>query len=360
MDFWAALMGIGSVRRRENVDRGPIEGEMTVDDERLAINDSSPQPQPRVSVGIPFYNAEKTLADAIRSVFAQTLTDWELILVDDGSTDGSLEIALSIDDPRVRVVSVGKNLGLSARLNQIAHEATGKYLARMDADDLMHPSRLEAQLDFLRRRPEVDVVGTGMVILDEAGQPIGRRQPPSDVSARIVLQKGAFAHATIMGKLDWFRRNPYDSAFDGCEDRELWFRSFARSRFANLPGCFYFCAERSAFSLRKYSVRCRTTARCYRRHAPSFAGSGVAFLLASRNELKPVIYAAATALGLQKRLLDRRNQPLSSEESKSAMEVLQVVRGSVLPLTAESCSRRNEFTSGPEGMKTINEKPGLR
>jgi glycosyltransferase involved in cell wall biosynthesis len=291
---------------------------------------------PAVTVGIPFYNARQTLADAVRSVFAQTFADWELILVDDGSTDGGLDVARSVNDSRVQVVSDGRNLGLSARLNQIVHLARGEYHARMDADDLTHPGRLEAQLGFLTRQPEVDVVGTGMLILDEAGLPVAKRLPPMDISPYTVLRKGAFAHATIMGRVDWFRKNPYDSAFDGCEDRELWLRSFARSRFANLPECYYFCSEHSSFSLRKYAARCRTNAKCYRKHAPGLAGRGTAFVLASREELKPVIYTVATALGLEKRLISRRSQPLSSEERERAMEVLLSVRGTALPLSAES------------------------
>src|SRR5512136_1054483 len=88
-----------------------------------AIDGTAAMTAPRVTVGIPFYNAGQTLADAVRSVFAQTLTDWELILLDDGSTDRGLEFARSIDDPRVRVVSDGRNLRLAARLNQIAEFA---------------------------------------------------------------------------------------------------------------------------------------------------------------------------------------------------------------------------------------------
>jgi glycosyltransferase involved in cell wall biosynthesis len=290
---------------------------------------------PLVTVGIPFYNAQATLADAIRSVYAQTLTDWELILVDDGSSDGSLGIARSVDDSRVRVVSDGPNFGLSARLNQIAQLARGDYLARMDADDLMHPARLEAQLDFLRRQPDVDVVGTGMFMLDEAGRPVAKRLPPLNIDANAVLRRGAFAHATVMGRVDWFRSKPYDSAFDGCEDRELWLRSFTRSRFANLTDCYYFCAEHRSFSLRNYSTRCRLNARVYRKHASAFVGRGTALVLAGREELKPVIHMAAVALGLDQRLLGRRNQPLSSEETGRAEEALLLVRGTALPLSSE-------------------------
>ena len=114
----------------------------------------------RVTIGIPFYNAKHTLADAIRSVFAQTFQDWELILADDGSTDGSAEIARMVDDPRVTVISDGMNRGLPYRLNKITELARADYIARMDADDLMHPERLTLQVQYLDANPAVDVVST--------------------------------------------------------------------------------------------------------------------------------------------------------------------------------------------------------
>jgi glycosyltransferase involved in cell wall biosynthesis len=306
------------------------------------------QPSPLLTVGISFYNAEQTLADAIRSVFAQTLTDWELILVDDGSTDGSLEIASSVADSRVRVVSDGKNLGLSARLNQIALLARGEYLARMDSDDLMHPDRLEAQLDFLKRQPEVDVVGSGMLILDEDGCPVAKRLPQTRIDAQYVLLKGAFAHATIVGRLGWFQRNPYDSAFDGCEDRELWLRSFARSHFANLPECFYFCTEHSSFSLKKCIARGRTNARCYRKHGSAFVGRGTAFVLASREELKTAVYAAAVTLGLEQRLINRRSVKLTMQEQSVAAEVLARIRATQIPLRSATEDEALVGTGSPD------------
>ena len=103
-----------------------------------------------VTIGIPFLNARRTLADAVRSVFAQTHGDWELLLVDDGSTDGSSDVVRQLLDPRVRLLADGVTLGLCARLNQIAAAARGAYLARMDADDLMHPERIARQLEHLR------------------------------------------------------------------------------------------------------------------------------------------------------------------------------------------------------------------
>ena len=100
-----------------------------------------------LTIGLPFYNNEKTLADAIKSVLVQSYTDWELILTDDGSTDTSLSIAneFAKNDKRIIVISDSINKGLSYRLNQIADMTTTRYLARMDADDMMMPRKLKSR-----------------------------------------------------------------------------------------------------------------------------------------------------------------------------------------------------------------------
>ena len=103
-----------------------------------------------VYVGIPFYNAEKYLDYAIRSVLNQTYTNWKMTLIDDGSTDSSLALARKYtSDTRVKVISDGRNKGLVYRLNELVKLSDCKYFVRMDADDIMHPQRLEKQLRYL-------------------------------------------------------------------------------------------------------------------------------------------------------------------------------------------------------------------
>ena len=120
-----------------------------------------------VTIGLPFYNAEKYLALAIESVLQQTYTNWELLLLDDGSTDNSLSIAQSYaqKDSRIKVISDGKNKNLATRLNELPSLAQGLYLARMDADDIMHSARIERQLSVLKAHPEIDVLGTNAYII---------------------------------------------------------------------------------------------------------------------------------------------------------------------------------------------------
>ena len=104
-----------------------------------------------ISIGIPFYNAEEYLSYAILSVLIQSYREWELILIDDGSSDNSLAIAnmYAEKDSRIRVISDRTNKKLPYRLNQLIEESTGNFISRMDADDIMHPERLEKQLRFL-------------------------------------------------------------------------------------------------------------------------------------------------------------------------------------------------------------------
>src|SRR5262249_34040156 len=156
---------------------------------------------------------------AVRSVFAQTHDDWELLLIDDGSTDGSLDVVRNLDDSRVRIVSDGTNRGLCARLNQIAALSRGRYLARMDADDLMHPERIERQLQFLRTHPEVDVLDTAIYTMDDDLTLLGiRGDRPLDPRPESVLRHGLLIHPTAMGRAEWFRAHPYDPAYVRAED----------------------------------------------------------------------------------------------------------------------------------------------
>ena len=142
-----------------------------------------------VTIGLPFYNAEKYLALAIESVLQQTYTDWELLLLDDGSTDNSLSIAQSYaqKDSRIKVISDGKNKNLATRLNELPSLAQGLYLARMDADDIMLPARIERQLAVLKAHPEIDVLGTNAYIINDENAVTSTRYPitPKNTLTRV-------------------------------------------------------------------------------------------------------------------------------------------------------------------------------
>jgi glycosyltransferase involved in cell wall biosynthesis len=195
-----------------------------------------------VTVGIPFYNAEKYLHFAILSVINQTYSNWNLLLLDDGSTDNSLSIAQSFVNEKISIISDGENKGLVYRLNQIIELADGEYYARMDADDIMHFQRLEKQVLFLQNNPNVDIVGSSYYAIDSGNSILGfRKANLNPQSVNDIFKNGCFAHPSIMGNITWFKKNLYDSKWERMEDLELWIRTFSNSQFRNIeePLLFY-------------------------------------------------------------------------------------------------------------------------
>ncbi len=180
-----------------------------------------------VTIAIPFYNAEKYLTDSIKSVFAQTHQDWELILIDDGSTDGSLKIAQSVNDSRVRVISDGKNKKLAARLNEVTELAQYDYIARMDADDLMSPDRIKIQIDIFKENPNLDVVSTGVFSVKNDLSLVGVRGADfTNIDFDGLLRKKTgIVHAAVVAKKDWYKRNKYDESLSIAQDIDLWLRA---------------------------------------------------------------------------------------------------------------------------------------
>lgn len=183
------------------------------------------------------YNAEATIGLALRSILAQTYQTWELIVVDDGSTDLTAERVMQLKDPRVRFIQEPSgNMGLASRLNQCVRLARGRYVARMDADDVAYPRRLERQVQFLEAHRDIDLLGTGAVIFTGAGEIVGCY--PTACSHEAVCRRPwwgfPLAHPTWMGTRDWFESHPYSDQDIRCEDQALLLRSFAHSRFAAL------------------------------------------------------------------------------------------------------------------------------
>ena len=284
-----------------------------------------------ISIGLPFFNNSATLLDALRSVFAQTYQDWKLILVDDGSSDNSLAIARAVRDPRVRVYSDGVNRGLSNRLNQIARLAQTPYLVRMDADDIMHPERLVKQYRYLEENPKVDLVGSAVYSIDEHGSPSGvRGQMPLDLRPESVLRKGLLIHPTILGRTDWFCRNPYDPQFLRAEDHELWCRSIAHSTFARIAEPLLFYRE-GQVSLNNYLVSQRTDRKIFRQYGPAIVGEWRTTGLALRTFAKGGIYWLCSQIGLGRHLVSLRNSRIKPEEQAEALKILQRINRTLIP-----------------------------
>jgi glycosyltransferase involved in cell wall biosynthesis len=286
----------------------------------------------RVSIGIPFFNAERTLTDAVRSVFAQSFPDWELILADDGSTDRSLALASSIRDPRVRVLSDGTNRGLVFRLNQLINLAGGEFFARMDADDIMHPERLARQVDYLLARSHVDIVGTAVWTIDAHGMPRGKRGFDSPGKTPAAVLKGAvLIHPTVMGRMKWFRENRYDPEFYRAEDHELWCRTCTYTATGHLAEPLLFYRESIPIQQAAYAASCRTERRIIRLYGPRTVGRIETCRLLLTYSLKPWALRVAGRIGMQSHVVNRRNAGLTAPERETAERVVRVVRSTPLP-----------------------------
>lgn len=181
---------------------------------------------PLITIGIPFYKPQKShLLQCIRSVFAQTYSNWELLVVDDGSNDSEISKCLAqISDPRVRVFQFKENLGLSTRLNFITAEAKGELIARLDADDFCHPDRIASQVNFLLKNPSFKGVTTLPIFIDLNGDLKG---VGSYREAKLfdVFKSGIYLHPSLLAYKTWFSKYSYDRSLRRAEDRDLFVRT---------------------------------------------------------------------------------------------------------------------------------------
>src|SRR3989344_927550 len=155
--------------------------------------------KPSVSVLMSTYNGAVYLRQAINSILNQTFTDFEFIIVDDNSTDNSGEILRSYNDPRIRIIQNNKNIGLTKSLNKGLKEAQGKYIARMDADDVSLLDRLKEQYNFLEAHPTIALVGSWAESMDEYGIVTEIRKVPTDpetIRFELVL-RNCFFHSSV-------------------------------------------------------------------------------------------------------------------------------------------------------------------
>lgn len=193
-----------------------------------------------ISVVMPVYNAGLFLRESLDSVLSQTYKNWELICVDDGSSDNSLNILLEYAsaDSRIKVFKNKKNLGVSATTNFAIGKGRGEYLARMDADDVMTPDRLEKQIKFLKRNPKVIVLGGQCRLINEKGEKIGQKRFPLTHQEiyKMMYEAMPVQQPTMMVNLKLLPKDFswYEKMTNTAEEVDLLFRLFKFGQFANL------------------------------------------------------------------------------------------------------------------------------
>jgi glycosyltransferase involved in cell wall biosynthesis len=201
---------------------------------------------PTVSVAMPVYNAERYLAQAVESILSQTFTDFEFIIIDDGSTDSSPQILkkYAAADARVRLFT-RPNTGYAIALNESLGHARGRYLARMDSDDISLPQRFEKQVAFMDAHPDVVAVGCRVTMMDPDGEPLGEvnrfeshehidRMHMEGGGGAVITHPSAMFRLAILRKLGGYRQN-----LEPAEDLDLFLRLAEVGRLAKLPDMLF-------------------------------------------------------------------------------------------------------------------------
>jgi len=194
------------------------------------------------------YNGEQFLGAAIDSIIAQTSSAWQLIVVDDASTDQSPAIVASYQDPRIRLLRLPANIGQSGALNAGLSEVETRFVTRLDQDDLASPERVAVMLEYVGQHPEVVLAGSWAEIIDDQGRPVGQFEPPTDdqtLRSMLIEQPSRlpFAHSSVVFRADIARQvGGYPTDLRIAMDYALWLRLMPHGALAILPQ--FLCSHR--------------------------------------------------------------------------------------------------------------------
>ncbi len=193
--------------------------------------------QSLVSILMPLHNGEEYLRASIDSILQQTYTHFELIILNDGSTDKSEEIVKSYEDKRIRYESNGRNLGIVSTRNRLLSFAQGDYIAIHDCDDIIHPNKLAKQVAFLETHRDYGVCGSWAKKIDKKGKTIGGIHLPTrdeDIKLNLLFQSSFVHSSVLMRRTKQFEIN-YNTDFPVSMDFDLWERLSTQTKFCNIP-----------------------------------------------------------------------------------------------------------------------------
>jgi glycosyltransferase involved in cell wall biosynthesis len=189
-----------------------------------------------VSILMPVYNAEKHLAEAIESILNQSFTDFEFLIINDGSTDRSEDIILSFSDPRIRYIKNESNLKLIKILNKGIQLCTGKYIVRMDADDISHPERIQKQVEFMESNPEIGICGSWFETFGNVENKVVKYKESHDEIMTRMLYQCHFCHPSIIIRSEIFEDSEmyFDENYPHAEDYDFYLKASKKWKFHNL------------------------------------------------------------------------------------------------------------------------------
>lgn len=279
----------------------------------------------KITIGIPFYNNEKTLSLAVESVIRQTFKDWVLYLIDDGSIDNSLRIAQKFvdSDKRIILINDGTNKGLVYRLNQIIDIADTPYIGRMDADDIMLPERLERQLEVFENNGNVDIVATAAYTIDMNNNPVGIRDTEKldFKNHKSILKKSLLIHPSILVRTQWYKLNQYDKDYFRAEDFELWCRTFKNTVFFKISEPLMLYREGNV-SIRNYTASMITLRKILKKYSKGVLTNSEMRFEIIKTHLKSLIYRLFGFFNLQFILTKKRNNDLTVNQKEFIVRLI--------------------------------------
>jgi glycosyltransferase involved in cell wall biosynthesis len=243
------------------------------------------------------------------------LTDWELVLIDDGSRDDSAARAAKFGDPRIRIIRHDESRGLACRLNEAVRLARGEFIARMDADDICYPQRLAAQVALLRSDSSLDVVACKALVFRGEGDPVGIFPVAIDhvgITSH-PLSGFHFPHPTWCGRAAWFRKHRYDERMFKAQDQELLLRTAATSRFASVDAVLLGYRQEDLDLKKSIKGRAVFSHAIWHEGRKSARYAQVISAILAQ-VAKCAVEAVAIGLGFQNQLIKRRYIPLRAEE----------------------------------------------
>jgi glycosyltransferase involved in cell wall biosynthesis len=206
----------------------------------------------KISILLPTFNAGNNLFLAVKSILNQSFKNWTLLILDDGSTDNSLEKINNLSDERIKIFKNKINKGISYRLNQGIKLSSTKYIARMDSDDISFPDRLEKQFNFLEKNKDIDLVASKASFFFDNNYQISGFLPYKKYHHSIIARPWKtipMPHSTWMGKCMWFKKNLYKiPQVHLTEDQELLLRTMVDSKFYSLPSVLLAYRRRAKFN----------------------------------------------------------------------------------------------------------------
>ena len=192
---------------------------------------------PILSIVMPVYNREKYITASVKSILSQTFTNFEFIIVNDGSTDKTVEIIKSFNDKRILLVENEQNRGIVYSRNRGLALAKGEYIGMFDSDDIAYPEKFEKQIQFLKNNTDVGMVGSWVKHIDENGiiqQTKWKLKAKPEFIPAIMLFRNYFVQATVVIRKTALPQNGYSKGFDIVEDSKMWFDVSLKNKVANI------------------------------------------------------------------------------------------------------------------------------